>query len=176
MWLSDRLILRPVTQTDLSFLESWAAEPGGQNLFNYFGLRRSSNFQERFAKDGLLSERDGTLMLCLKHLDHMRIGSMDYRQVFHGPPGGSASYELGIEIVPEYRGQGYGSEAQEALAAYLFATYPIQRVQASTDQANLPEQRALEKAGFTREGVLRKAQWRMGDHHDLVMFSKLRGE
>ena len=42
--------------------------------------------------------------------------------------------------------------------------------------AVLSMQRALEKAGFTREGVLRKAQWRNGDWHDLVVYSKLRGE
>ena len=50
------------------------------------------------------------------------------------------------------------------------------RVEASTDITNLAEQRALEKAGFTREGVLRKAQWRAGDWHDLVVYSLLRGE
>jgi aminoglycoside 6'-N-acetyltransferase len=32
------------------------------------------------------------------------------------------------------------------------------------------------QAGFTREGVLRSAQWRGGAWHDLVIFSKLRGE
>ncbi|MDP9309486.1 MAG: GNAT family N-acetyltransferase, partial [Chloroflexota bacterium] len=34
----------------------------------------------------------------------------------------------------------------------------------------------LEKAGFTREGIARKAQWRAGQYHDLVTYSKLRGE
>jgi RimJ/RimL family protein N-acetyltransferase len=176
MWLSDRLILRPVTQPDLSFLETWADEPGGQNLFNYFGLRRSSNFQERFARDGLLTEQHGTLMIGLKHLDHLRIGSIEYRIVHYGPTSASMAYELGIEIIPEYRRKGYGAEAQKALAAYLFSAYPVHRVQATTDTANLPELRALEKAGFKREGVLRQAQWRMGEYHDLAVFSKLRGE
>jgi aminoglycoside 6'-N-acetyltransferase len=50
------------------------------------------------------------------------------------------------------------------------------RVEASTDVTNLPEQHALEKAGFTREGILRKAQWRGGSWHDLMVYSKLRGE
>ena len=53
---------------------------------------------------------------------------------------------------------------------------PIERVEASTDVENVPEQRALERAGFTREGVLRRAQWRAGDWHDVVLYSKLRGE
>ena len=41
---------------------------------------------------------------------------------------------------------------------------------------NVAEQRALDKAGFTREGVLRHAQWRAGAFHDVVLFSRLRGD
>ncbi|MHB8599722.1 MAG: GNAT family N-acetyltransferase [Ktedonobacteraceae bacterium] len=67
-------------------------------------------------------------------------------------------------------------EAQNLLADYLFSTYPIMRVEAVTDKENIAEQRALEKAGFTREGILRQAQWRSGMWHDQVMYSKLRGE
>ena len=42
------------------------------------------------------------------------------------------------------------------------------RIEAETDVENLGAQRALEKAGFTREGVLRSAQWQRGGWHDLV--------
>ncbi|GAC1564177.1 MAG: hypothetical protein NVS4B1_36500 [Ktedonobacteraceae bacterium] len=69
-----------------------------------------------------------------------------------------------------------GVEAQKLLAEYLLATYPVMRVDASTDKENIPGQRALEKAGFTRDSVLRQAQWRTGRWHDLVVYSKLRGE
>jgi RimJ/RimL family protein N-acetyltransferase len=49
-------------------------------------------------------------------------------------------------------------------------------VEASTDVENLAEQRALERAGFTREGVLRHAQFRDGGFRDLVLYSRLRGD
>jgi RimJ/RimL family protein N-acetyltransferase len=62
------------------------------------------------------------------------------------------------------------------LADYLFLTTSVRRVEAVTNAANLPEQRALSKAGFTREGVLRQAEFRFGDWHDLHMFSLLRDE
>jgi RimJ/RimL family protein N-acetyltransferase len=104
------------------------------------------------------------------------VGTMSYHTVAYGPNSGSRTYNFGISLLPDQRGKGYGSEAQRLLAAYLFDTYPIARVEASTDVTNLPEQRSLEKAGFTREGVLRKAQWRGGEWHDLVVYSKLRGE
>jgi RimJ/RimL family protein N-acetyltransferase len=35
---------------------------------------------------------------------------------------------------------------------------------------------ALERAGFTREGNLRHAQWRAGAWRDVCLYSKLRGE
>ena len=42
-------------------------------------------------------------------------------------------------------------EAQQLLIRYLFAHTPVNRVEATTEIANVAEQRALEKAGFTRE-------------------------
>ena len=41
---------------------------------------------------------------------------------------------------------------------------------------NLAEQRALERAGFTREGVLRHSQFRAGRWRDNVIYSVLRDE
>jgi len=38
------------------------------------------------------------------------------------------------------------------------------------------EQRALEKAGFLREGIARHAQFRAGQWRDLVVYSRLRSD
>ncbi len=62
------------------------------------------------------------------------------------------------------------------LADYLFAAFPVNRVEASTDVDNAAEQAALTRAGFTREGVLRGAQWRGGAWRDLVVFGRLRSD
>ncbi|MFB9397294.1 GNAT family N-acetyltransferase [Streptomyces echinatus] len=79
-------------------------------------------------------------------------------------------------LVPAAHGRGIGTQAQRLLAEYLFDHTRAERLQAWTDCANLAEQRALEKAGFVREGVLRSAQWRGGQWHDQVIFSMLRAE
>ncbi|MFF9506653.1 GNAT family N-acetyltransferase [Streptomyces sp. NPDC014724] len=50
------------------------------------------------------------------------------------------------------------------------------RVEADLESFDLAEQRALEKAGFVREGVLRSAVWRGGQWHDSVLCSMLRAE
>jgi RimJ/RimL family protein N-acetyltransferase len=71
---------------------------------------------------------------------------------------------------------GGGTAAQAALATYLFGTTLIERLEAGTDVENLGEQRALEKAGFHREGIARHAQFRDGAWHDLVLYSRLRDD
>jgi RimJ/RimL family protein N-acetyltransferase len=52
----------------------------------------------------------------------------------------------------------------------------MNRVEAETEITNIAEQRALEKAGFTREGVRRGAIFRQGQWHDDVLYSLLRHE
>jgi RimJ/RimL family protein N-acetyltransferase len=78
--------------------------------------------------------------------------------------------------VPASRGRGIGTHAQRLLADYLFDHTRAERLQAWTDHGNQAEQRALEKAGFVQEGVLRSAQWRGGRWHDQVLYSMLRDD
>jgi RimJ/RimL family protein N-acetyltransferase len=58
----------------------------------------------------------------------------------------------------------------------LFAHTQVNRVEAETEITNIAEQRALEKAGFTREGVRRGAMFRHGQWHDAVIYGLLRQE
>lgn len=60
--------------------------------------------------------------------------------------------------------------------APLFAHTAVNRVEAITEIGNVAEQRALEKAGFTREGILRGRSFRQGRYRDNVIYSVLRDE
>ena len=83
-------------------------------------------------------------------------------------------YEIGIALLPEARGHGYGTEAHRLLTRYLFAHTTVHRIQADTETGNVAERRALEKAGFAREGIRRGLGWRDGAWRDGVMYSLLR--
>jgi RimJ/RimL family protein N-acetyltransferase len=170
----ELIALRPVERDDLATIESWTNDVDANGVYNMFGLEGRQGMQRGFGETGLLDERHGTLLIVTPDRD--LVGTMSYHQVMYGPNSGSRAYNIGISLLAAHRGKGFGVEAQRLLAAYLFDTYPVARVEASTDITNLAEQRALEKAGFTREGVLRKAQWRAGDWHDLVIYSRVRGE
>ena len=170
----EKIHLRAVTSADLALIASWKNDPDFYSEYNDFGLPRAGTLEKRFAENGLLDSQYGRLMVVASN-DEV-VGDVDYHQVKYGPKESSRAYNIGITIAHAQRGRGYGAEAQKLLAAYLFSTYPIARVEALTDCENVPEQHALEKAGLTREGVVRQAQWRIGTWHDLGMYSKVRGE
>jgi RimJ/RimL family protein N-acetyltransferase len=83
-------------------------------------------------------------------------------------------WEIGIALLPQARGKGHGTEAQRLLTRYLFAHTTIHRIEAITATGNIAEQKALERAGFTREGVLRGIGWHEGAWRDGVLYSILR--
>jgi RimJ/RimL family protein N-acetyltransferase len=168
---SERLRLRFVTRAEAPVLvELLAYEAGG---FNDFGVVRAQ--ADAWTDDELRSDSRGTFFV-ERLADGATLGTVSYHIVRYGPTRESNAWNIGIELVPEARGQGYGSEAQRLLADWLFDTTSLNRVEASTDVENLAEARSLEKAGFTREGVVRGAQFRAGAHHDLVVFSRLRSD
>ena len=104
------------------------------------------------------------------------IGEVGWMAVQHGPSRACRALNIGIGLLPEARGHGYGTLAQAALATYLFDHTLVERLEASTDIENIAEQRALERAGFHREGVMRHAQFRNGQWRDAVMYSRLRSD
>jgi aminoglycoside 6'-N-acetyltransferase len=176
MWMlrGSLIDLRPIAESDLALLEAWEADPDYDGEYNSFTLRHPGLRRRAHAEHGFLDDEQGKLLIVTKAGEPC--GDISYRRVAYGPGVANRVYEIGITVAPSHRGRGYGTEAQRFLTAYLFATYPIARVQATTDITNVAEQRALERAGFTREGVLRQAQWRSGGWHGMVMYSKLRGE
>jgi RimJ/RimL family protein N-acetyltransferase len=112
-----------------------------------------------------LADSDGALAVA---------GVVSWHRVAYGPNPGAHAWNVGIGLAPASRGHGVGTVAQRLLAEWLLASTPTERIEASTDVANLAEQRALERAGFTREGTLRSAQRRADGRHDLVVYSRLR--
>lgn len=104
------------------------------------------------------------------------IGVVTWIQIPYGPNQLSLAWNIGITILPAYRGRRIGASAQRTLASWLFAASDANRIVADTDIGNIAEQRSLERAGFLREGVARGAQWRRGVWHDRVVYSLLRSD
>ena len=100
------------------------------------------------------------------------VGDMSAHAVYYGPTPGSRTLNIGISLVEEYRGRGFGATAQRLLAEHPHARGVV-RVEAQTDVTNIAEQRALARAGFELEGVLRQAQGRADGLHDIQVWSHI---
>jgi RimJ/RimL family protein N-acetyltransferase len=172
---APRIRLRDITLADADLIDEWGADPDIAGTFNDFGLSHEPVDRETLAQGPLRNERNGSLII-ERIADGHAIGSVGWHRVGYGPNAESEALNIGIALSPEARFQGYGVEAQIRLAAYLFETTGVNRVEAQTDVDNLAEQRALEKAGFHREGVARGAQFRAGGYHGLVVYSRLRDD
>ena len=168
--------LRDVTLADVDMLLDWARSPEIRGELNDFGIDPDEDaLRETLGVGPLRNERNGQLIV-ERVVDGHPIGTVAWHEVHYGPPPGSRAWNIGISLIPEARGQGYGGLAQRLLADYLFETTDANRVEASTDVQNLAEQRALEKAGLKREGIQRQAQFRAGVHHDLITYARLRND
>jgi RimJ/RimL family protein N-acetyltransferase len=165
--------LRDLSLADADLVDAWAVDPDVRGEFNDFGLEPSPVDRETLAKGPFRNERNGELMV-ERIEDGERVGLVSWHRVAYGPNPGSAAWNIGISLIPAARGRGMGAEAQRLVADYLFEATDVGRVEASTDVANLAEQRALERAGFIREGLLRGAQERGGIKRDLVNYARLR--
>jgi RimJ/RimL family protein N-acetyltransferase len=169
----EKVVLRAPTMDDVSLLDAWRGDPVAEGPYNDFGLGPRGSYRDAVAA-GTLTDANGGLLMVIA--DDEPIGTVTWRRESYGPNPESACWNIGISLVPSGRGRGIGGVAQRLLADHLFETTDVHRIEASTDVTNVPEQRALEKAGFVREGVLRGAQFRAGKHHDMVGYSRLRSD
>ena len=170
----ERVRLREPTLDDAPTVDAWRGDPRMIGEFNDFGLPKGRSLAENLAHGKRMVGPERGQLLVVRKADDVPIGDVSWHTVSYGPGERSRAFNIGVALIPEGRGQGFGSEAQRLLVELLFDLYDIERVEASTDIDNVAEQRSLEKAGFTREGVLRRAQFRAGTHHDLVSYSFVR--
>ncbi|HEU5324514.1 MAG TPA: GNAT family protein [Candidatus Limnocylindria bacterium] len=87
------------------------------------------------------------------------------------------SAELGIFIgEPEEWGEGYGTDAVNALVDFGFGELRLERIWLNVWTENVPARRAYEKAGFVREGRVRHDLYEHGTYTDGDIMSILRDE
>ncbi|MFD8568450.1 GNAT family N-acetyltransferase [Streptomyces sp. NPDC059639] len=135
------------------------------------GLVGSGGLAAALAQDGLLSAEGGQLMAVA---GGDRLGFVAWRKATTSRS--SYCWNIGAQLLSEARGRGVGTQAQRLLTRYLFAHTQVVRLEADTERGNIAEQRALEKSGFTREGVQRSFVFRDGQWRDVVRYSLLRDD
>lgn len=84
------------------------------------------------------------------------------------------SAELGYWLGEPFWRRGVMTEAIRHFTAWAMPRFELTRVYAEVFAGNPASERVLEKSGFARIGVLRKAAIKHGRHHDYVLYDLVR--
>lgn len=176
--MDDPVTLRPFREQDLAFLERLGSDPCVTGRYVWAGFRDPAVRRRRWEKDGYIGADSAALAVAgtdpvAGEAAVLGIASWEARDR-GGPPGGC--YEIGLALLPEHRGRGIGAQAHQVMVRHLFDCTLAHRLEAQTDADNIAEQKALERSGFRREGVLRGARFREGEWRDMLMYGLLRAD
>ena len=83
------------------------------------------------------------------------------------------SAEIGYWLGEEFWGRGITSEAVALVTARAFERLQLLRIFALPFADNAPSVRVLEKAGYTREGLLRSSAVKYGQPRDQLLYARL---
>lgn len=166
--------LRPMRPDEAPLFYEWATDPEVQP---FWGGRDRYTDLDAFLQDWRPHYFDGSQPQsgrCFTiEADTRPIGMIAYNRV------DISSRSTDIDIVigdPAYRDRGYGTDAIRAFLAFLFDTVGLHRVWLGTYGYNVRAQRAYEKVGFVREGVMRQSDWVDGRWVDGVIYGILEHE
>ena len=81
--------------------------------------------------------------------------------------------EAGYWLAPEARGRGHATRALRLVCAWGFAALGLERVNLYAATGNRASQRVAERAGFSREGVLRAYMRGKEGQYDMVAYGLL---
>jgi RimJ/RimL family protein N-acetyltransferase len=84
--------------------------------------------------------------------------------------------EVGYIVAPAARGRGVATRMLRLLAEWGFGTLGLERIELSIDVEKADSERVAERAGYTREGVLRSITFKEGLRADVAVWSLLRSD
>lgn len=168
--MGDLVELRPFLEEDLGFLDRACIDPEALGPTQWHGFVDPRTRRRRWERDGYIGA-ESTALAVLVSGDVA--GLVSWRAFDRGGPAG-VCYEVGVALLPDYRGRGIGSEAHRLLVEHMFRYTRAHRLEASVESGNAAEQKTLERLGFQAEGVLREAVFRDGAFRDVVIYGLLR--
>jgi RimJ/RimL family protein N-acetyltransferase len=162
----DELLLRPPTEEDVPAITAACQDPELARFIPGF----PSPYGAEDARRWLASRNRETsrIFLIVDEAGGDLYGAIEVRL---GETG-----SIGYWTAKGARGRGVATRATRLLARWAVTEGGVERLELTTHPENIASQRVAEKAGFSREGVLREhVRFREG-RRDSVMFSLLPGD
>ncbi|KAH6808896.1 hypothetical protein C2S51_026679 [Perilla frutescens var. frutescens] len=160
------ITLRPLEITDADAAVLWYSDENVSKFCSWEAFTTRESAMDHFIKTDM--SRAWSRAICVAG---RAVGSINVNP-FSGNDRCRA--ELGYVVASGYWGRGVATRAVKLAAEAVFAEWGhLERLEAVVDVENAASQRVVEKAGFVREGVLRKYYLLNGKSRDALIFSLL---
>lgn len=167
----NRINLRIMEKEDIPLLAEWYNSIEFQGEYFTNPQRSRTEWQKDFENPSPVKVAMDEHEFIIEKKDGTKIGHIGYGTCpLHG------WMEIGYAIIPKERGKGSGTEAIQLMVDYLFLLKDIPRITINTDARNAASIKAAEKAGFEKEGTIRKGGFTWGQHADCCILGILREE
>ncbi|KAL7105270.1 hypothetical protein ACP275_07G033400 [Erythranthe tilingii] len=160
------ITLRPVTFSDADHFMQWYMDENVSKFCSWDVFATREAAVEYFVRNEI--NHPWNRAICVSG----RVVGCVSVSPFHGS--NKCRAEIGYVVASEYCGMGVATAAVRMAANAVFVEWGgLERVEAVVDAENPASQRVVEKAGFVKEGVLRKYYLLKGKPRDAVIFSLL---
>ncbi len=136
---TDRLLLRNYKESDF------------EDIFKYFSDEEVSRFEDFYP---ISEEQVRDIIAEWKNMENRLVAALKSEQIVIGSVGywidDEGHYCIDYDFNPEYCGQGYATEACNALVHYLFESLGIRAIYGDCDVRNVSSWKLLERLGFQR--------------------------
>lgn len=170
-----RLILRPFVATDLDDLFAYHSRPDVAQ-FLYWNARSRTETEhviaQRMAPTSLM--QDGARIVLAVLLPELNKVIGDVSLTLHSQA--HRQGEIGFVFHPDYKGQGYATEATQALLAFGFTTWNLHRICGRCDARNTASYKLMERLGMRREAHFIHNEIFKGEWGDELVYAILQDE
>ncbi|MDO7908293.1 GNAT family protein [Paenibacillus sp. JX-17] len=170
---TDRLRLRMGQNEDAA---SMLTLYGSEEVVQYLPLSSFTTLEEALDELGwhrsIFEKQTGIRWLMEDRRTGRVIGTCGYLEWDHT----HRRAELGYDLLSDYWGDGWMTEALECILRYGWESMQLHRIEAKVDPANLASGRLLSRLGFSLEGVLRDYEYEKGTFINLAVYSRIRNE
>ena len=172
--LTERLILREFVANDRADVLAYQSDPLYLRFYHWTGrtVEEVQQFVQMFLDQQQEQPRTKFQLAVILRGENQLIGNCGVRM----EAADASEADIGFELAPERWGNGYATEAAQAIVMFGFAELHLHRIWAQCIADNGGSARVLEKLGMRQEGRLRENEWIKGRWRDTLIYGILDNE
>lgn len=163
MYIFENIGFRPIDETDLEILR--INRNDSSTLLNLGSVDLISCEHQKIWWSGISKSKSQQWFCIIKENYENVIGVLRFQNIDQI----NKSIEIGADIFPNYRDQGYGKKAYKMALEYLFQHFNMHCVYLHVAEFNKTAIELYKRAGFVETGRIPKSIFRYGKYWDKII-------